>query len=257
MLDPLAKQKLLWTIGHSITVVLGIIFSITYFYHVIHFYKYRQWKWLFLRLNKSYAYIQGNSWTAYFAGMLPNIIYRLSLIGYLTASVVSLNQQYSNSNPTWYDLLSSESFQAVLLAVVWLIGGRKSFYRLCPFMIISYLHLLNRNNEFKGDEKATEKFIMKNCKLLRTIGYIESATVVALVFDTILLKDGTSGFSLVFYIGLFWLRLNFNSYARINALNILEKIKPYLSDNAKKFVDKAESYIFLKIKQDRLRCQNR
>lgn len=33
--DPLAKQKLIWKIGHVFTLVFGLVFSITYFYHAL------------------------------------------------------------------------------------------------------------------------------------------------------------------------------------------------------------------------------
>lgn len=253
--NPLEKQKLLWTIGHVATVILGTAFSVTYFYHVLFFYKYRQWKWLFLRVNRSYAYANGNSWTSTFIGYIPQILYRTSLMGFLLAGYISESQLWSGTSPKWYDLLCSEGFQSISMAAVWLLGGRKSFYRLFPFMVISYLHLINRKYEFQGDKKATEAATLKNAMLLQLIAYFEFFIAFVLLADTLLLKDGTSGFSTIFYIGLLWLRLNFSQYTQITALKLLKRIDKHVPAKHKRLLEVAENFMFYKMKENEKRQQ--
>ncbi|EDO17785.1 hypothetical protein Kpol_541p28 [Vanderwaltozyma polyspora DSM 70294] len=250
--DPLAKQKLWWTIGHTVSFVLGVLFSITYFYHVLFFYKYRQWKWLFLRLDRTYQFIPGNTWTATIINFLPHIFYRFSLIGFVLSGSISLYQSWAGVSPSWYDLFGSGNFLAIFLAAVWALVGRKSFYRLFPFMSLSYMHLMNRDSEIENNIKEEEKATLRNAKILSMISYSEYLVAVALFFDTILLKDGTSGFLAVIYYGLFWIRLNFVMSAQVTALQVLEKIEKYTPEKHKHKLQIVEDFLYSKMKK----CQN-
>lgn len=248
--DPLAKQKLIWTIGHCLTLTCGLIFTITYFFHVAIFFKYRSWKWLFLRVNKNYVFFKGTRWYDRLLKWTPQILYRSSLIGVLMANGITMHQNWSHLNPTWFDLLAAENFQSLSVAALWLIGGGKSFYRLLPFMILSYMHLTNRKHEFTSDdEKIDEQKSIDNKHLLHVVAYSEIIVIMALNLDTLLLKNGSAGFLLVAYTSIYWLRLNFSAYAQVTVLRILDKFDKKVPAKHREKWDSVRNFLYAKIKE--------
>ncbi|CCD24705.1 uncharacterized protein NDAI_0D03910 [Naumovozyma dairenensis CBS 421] len=254
--DPLARQKLIWTVGHTMTLVFGALFTLTYFFHVLLFFKYRSWKWLFLRVKKNYSIIKGTRWYHTILRWSPQLLYRLSLIGVFTSGSVTMFQNWNGLNPTWYDLLSSSNFQAMLMALLWFLGGGKSFYKLLPFMILSYMHLLDKDNEFNTESKKKEdQLTMANVHLLHLVSYSEIFIVIALVLDTLLMKNGSSGIMLVIYLGIYWLRLNFSPYAQITLLRILSKFDKKIPPKHKNNWDTIKRFIYAKMKAHERRLQ--
>ena len=248
--DPLAKQKLLWTVGHVLTFACGVAFSLTYFYHVSIFYKYRNWKWLFLRVSKNYAFFKGTKWYWRLASWAPQILYRLSLCGVLLAEGVTMYQNWSHLNPTWFDLLAAENFQSLAVATLWLVGGGKSFYRLLPFMILSYLHITSRTHEFTSDDKQLDRQkSLDNKHLLHVVAYSEIIVIFALLLDTLLMKSGSSGFLLVAYSSLYWLRLNFSAYAQVTVLRIVEKLDKKVPAKHRDSWESVKNFLYAKIKE--------
>ncbi|CCF58971.1 hypothetical protein KAFR_0F03750 [Kazachstania africana CBS 2517] len=248
--DPLQRQKLAWTIGHVLTLGCGVLFSVTYFFHVLLFFKYRSWKWLFLRANKGYSIIHGGRWYHHVLRGSPTILFRLSLIGVFVTWAVTFIQDYQGSNPTWNDLLGVENFQALLIALLWFVGGGRSFYKLLPFMILSYMHLINKNNEFKKDSKDEDvKVTRENVKLLHLIAYSEVLVAVTLLLDAILFKTGTSGFMFVIYCCIYWLRLNFSPYAQVTLLRILSKFDKKIPPAHKHKWNTVKKFFFMRMKQ--------
>ncbi|SMN22484.1 similar to Saccharomyces cerevisiae YGR026W Putative protein of unknown function [Maudiozyma saulgeensis] len=248
--DPLAKQKLVWTIGHFLTITCGLIFSITYFFHVLIFFKYRSWKWLFLRVNKNYVFFTGAKWYNKLLKWTPQILYRFALIGVIMANGITMYQNWSHLNPTWFDLLAAENFQSLAIAGLWLIGGGKSFYRLLPFMILSYMHLTNRKHEFTSDDKKIdEQKSIDNKHLLHIVAYSEIIVIMALILDTLLMKNGSAGFLLVAYSSIYWLRLNFSSYAQVTVLRILDKFGKHVPAKYREKWDSIRNFLYGKIKE--------
>lgn len=248
--DPLAKQKLIWTIGHGLTLIGGLIFSLTYFFHVLIFFRYRSWKWLFLRVNENYVFFTGTRWYSKLLKWMPQILYRVSLIGVFMANGINMHQNWSHLNPTWFDLLARENFQTLFIAFLLFIAGGKSFYRLLPYMILSYLHLKNRKHEFTIDnEEADKQMTIDNKHLLHMVAYAELAVIITLALDTLLLKNGTAGFLFVAYTGIYWLRLNFSAYAQVSVLRVLNKFDKKIPAKHREKWDNIKNFLYARIKQ--------
>lgn len=250
-LDALQIQKYIWLAGHAMTLVFGVIFSITYIFHVLLFFKYRSWKWLYLRVNKSYSIIGGHRWYHSLLRFSPQIIYRLSLIGVFLSCGVTSYQNWFGLNPQWYEMLSAENFQSLMVAGLWFFG-RKSIYKLSPFMIISYMHLANWKEETKGSGNK-DAITKKNAKILRALAVTEVIIAFALTLDMLLVKDGTSGISLVIYLGIFWLRLNFSTYVQITLLRIMLKFEERVPPKYREQWDFVEKFILMKMEDHKKR----
>ncbi|CCK70132.1 uncharacterized protein KNAG_0D03860 [Huiozyma naganishii CBS 8797] len=224
--DALKVQRLFWLTGHSVTLVCGLLFGVTYFFHVLLFFKYRSWKWLFLRVNENYSVIKGHRWYHSILRSTPQLLYRMSLIGVFSASGVTMYQNWGGLRPTWFDLLSSANFQATIIAVLWFLGGGKSIYRLLPFMILSFIHLKHYKTEFETeDRESVEKLSLENKELLHLIAYSEVFIAVTLLLDTLLMKNGETGFMFVIYAGFYWIRLNFSLYTQATVIRLLNKFE--------------------------------
>lgn len=248
--DPITIQRAVWTVGHSIVLICGLLFSLTYFFHVLFFFKYRSWKWLFLRINHNYSIIKGQRWYHSLLRFVPELLYRTSLIGVFMASGVTMVQNWSGLKPTWYDLLSAPNFQTTLIAALWFIAGGKSFYKLLPFMIISFMHLSNRKTEFeKADKETFNELTLKNKTLLQVLAYSEAFTVFTLLLDTLLLKTGTSGFLFVFYTCIFWLRLNFEPYTQVTVLRFLAKLDKKIPPKYATYWETIRRFIYSKYRE--------
>lgn len=250
-LDAVQIQQYIWLAGHAMTLVFGVIFSITYIFHVLLFFKYRSWKWLYLRVNKSYSIIGGHRWYHSLLRWSPQIMYRLALIGVFLSCGVTSYQNWYGLNPQWYEILSAENFQCLMIAGLWTLG-RKSIYKLTPFMIISYMHLSNWKEETKGLENKDE-ISKKNAKILRALAITEIIVAFALALDALLFKDGSSGISLVIYLGIYWLRINFSPYVQITVLRILNKFDQRVPPKYKEHWSIVEKFIFMKMDEHRQR----
>ncbi|GAV46932.1 hypothetical protein ZYGR_0A05300 [Zygosaccharomyces rouxii] len=243
--DPLKDQKTVWLVGHCMAVGFGLLFTVTYLFHVLLFYKYRSWKWLFLRFNKDYHFIAGNRWYHSIIRFLPRVFYRMALVGSILALSVTMYQNWASINPQWYEMLSSENFQMMIVATLWLLVGRRSFYRLFPYMILSFIHLSNWKEETKGT-MSSDKVTKRNVFLLRIMSYSELVVLLALVLDSVLLKDGTSGICLVIYFAFYWLRFNFSPYAQATALDVLGHLDHHVPPKFRPQWDKIKEFIHAK-----------
>ncbi|GAV51955.1 hypothetical protein ZYGR_0AF04270 [Zygosaccharomyces rouxii] len=240
--DPLKDQKNIWLAGHCLTLGFGTIFTITYLFHVLLFFKYRNWKWLFLRVNKDYHFIAGNRWYHSIVRFLPRVFYRMALVGSIISLSVTMYQNWATANPQWYEMLSSENFQMMILAALWVFVGRRSFYRLFPYMILSFIHLTNSKQEIKGTVEPG-KMTKRNVFLLRLLSYSELVVLLALALDSILLKDGTSGICLTIYFAFYWLRFNFSPYAQATALDVLGHLDHHVPPKYRPQWDKVKRFI--------------
>lgn len=212
--DPIAYQRVIWTVGHELTLFGGIWYSVYALYCVLFFYRDGSWKRLFfLDKLRPVGVIGRFKW---FTLMLPYVSYRLSFIGVLASHGVTSWQNWSHLNPTIYDLMSTENFQNMVIAFVWLFS-ESSIFKLLPFMIVSYLHLTIK------PENTKEEMTRKHALLLNCIAYSEIIVVISLLTDTILFK-GAAGYTLIFYLTIFWMRLNFSPYLQTTVLSILSKM---------------------------------
>lgn len=240
-LDPLQIQKIVWLVGHGMTIGFGLLYSITYVFQSLLFFKYRSWKWLFLRMNKTYSFIGGQRWYHSLLRWTPQLMYRLAIVGIFMSFGVTSYQNTRGLHPQWFEMLSAENFQYLLIAFFWLFT-RASIYKLCPFLLLSYMHLSNWKQEVDG-MKNQDEITQKNAKVLRAIAVSEAMVAVALTLDTIFLSSGSSGIVLVVYLGIYWLRINFSPYVQVTLLRILTKfdqrVPPKFKDNweiIKKFI---------------------
>ncbi len=246
--DPLAKQKLAWTTGHSLVVVCGILFSIAYFFQILLFFKYRNWKWLFLRENKNYTFIKGTRWYHTILRHTPLLLYKTSLIGVFVSYGVTLLQNWKGVDPSWNDLLASQNFQSIMIAALWFVSGGKSFYKLVPFMVLSYLHLINMKNEFNGVDNHKE-FSKKYKFQLNIVAYSELVVMLRLLIDALVMRTGTSGYMFVIYLGIYWLRLNYSAYAQASVVQIIKLVDHKIPKQAQPLWTGFKKFLSLKISE--------
>ncbi|SCU83379.1 LADA_0C11056g1_1 [Lachancea dasiensis] len=259
--DPLARQKAIWMVGHGLTLGLGAIYGLFYLYQCLTFYRYRSWKTLFLISRPTQN--KPKTWLKWLWRLCPQIAYRLSLIGALAAHSVTSYQTWLNLNPTWYDLLSQENFQGILIAALWLFS-RASIFKILPFMLSSFLHLTVK--DAKKDEKDTKsaedadeektkssKSADRTTSLLHVIAYSELVVVVTLIFDTVTFRDGVAGFLLVMYLSIYWLRLNFSPYAQETLLRLVMKVDQKVPPKYQPQWKELKQFLYLRMDDSRKR----
>lgn len=257
-MDPYVLQKKIWIIGHYICLACGALYGITYVYHGLFFWKYRKWQFLFLTQNKSYSLIKGTRWYHSILRHVPTIWYKFALIGSIVSGVVTLKQEGVNSSTTsWNDLLGNFTFQYMGIAVLWIITNTQSLFKMIPFLIISYIHILNKEDELNGNEvKNFDELDEQNKRLLHALSYMEISLLFILLLDTLLLKKGTSGFLFLLYLGFFWIRLNFATYLQISCLRLLNMLDDKVPPKYKKFVHITNRFVFFKYKTMLQHTQN-
>lgn len=227
--NSITKQKLIWTVGHFLTLVCGVM-SILYEVKNLVLFNYHQ-KLLFL-INRGSRYPITSQWDKLFCYICIGC-YRLSLIGAILSHSITLWQSSTKYSPTYYDLLSTENFQNLLMSFLWLFS-RKSIVKLFPFVSISYFHLTNR----------------ENILLLKMIAYSEILLLLILTVDTLLFKDGTSGFLLIGYTSIYWLRLNFSGYTQTTLLEFLPRLDSKVPMKYRKQWKKFKLFIYTKMMQN-------
>lgn len=248
--DPVAKQKLIWTVGHAVTLVCGVVFSLYCLYCMVFFYRYRSWKTLFL-LAKSQSNTGNTSRLKLLLKWAPLICYRVSLMGVFASYGIGTWQNWSELSPSYYDLLSDENFQSILIALLWMFS-RASLYKLLPFMITSYLHLTSKKQVVQNanDEKKNTESKSTDIQLLHFIAYSEIIVAVTILFDALMFKDGTSGFVLVLYLSIYWLRINFSPYVQMTFLRLLVKLDKKIPPKHKEKWEKVKQFFYARLQED-------
>lgn len=254
--DPLFKQKVLWTAGHFLCLICGLYFTLGYFFQVLLFFKYRDWHYLYLR-RSTYSMIEGTGWKKALNRMSWKIAYKLAFLGFGTSGWITMHQNWHGMNPTWYDLLGSENFQYLMIDALWILSPNSSFYRLLPFMILSYVHLSSKDFEFTvpagSDQKKEDKISMANAHTLDLVAYSELFVVVALLLDVIFMKDGSSGLCMTIYLSIYWLRLQFSPYVQTAVLRILLKLDVIVPPPYQKTWDRIKQFVYAKLKEKKAR----
>lgn len=160
---PKPYDKYGWILGHVITVLCTLVYSAYYFTYKSH------------------------------QSRVAEISYRIGFVAVISSYFVSMVNQFGKIPPSYFTLLTTENFQYLLLAIVWLFN-RSSFFKILPYFIISILQLsslLNLKPVLKLEQTFKEIII-----------YNELFLFVLLLFDTLLFR-GTSGYALVIF-GLFY-----------------------------------------------------
>lgn len=230
------------------SVFLGTLFIIYSIKNAVFFYRRRSWKTLFLLPKKGLDVVtwKNSTWKTYILSLLPAVFYNGALIGVVISNGICEHQRWTSASPTFFDLLSSDNFQGILLSVLCMISGR-SFLKLIPSMINSYLHLSYKDK--CTDNGAVSAITLKNSHLLHVVAYSEIVVLLKLLFDAMLWKDGTSGFVLIFYIAIYWLKVNFSPYAQASLLRILLKLDKKVPDNKRKRWNMIKSFIFRRMRE--------
>ncbi|QLL32235.1 hypothetical protein HG536_0C04040 [Torulaspora globosa] len=235
---PLQIQKVVWIVGHAMTLGLGSLFSVTYALQSLIFFKYRSWKWIFMRLNKSYSYFNGPRWYHALLRWTPQLVYRLAIVGSFMSLGVTSYQNAHGLHPQWYEMFSAENFQYLVISVFWFFT-EASVFKLLPLMLLSYMHITNWRQEVNGI-KDSDAVTKKNAAVLRALAVAELLVAVSLAMNTILMNSGASGVVLVLYLGIYWLRINFSPYMQIMMLKLLSKLDPKIPPK------RAEQWGFIK-----------
>ncbi|AEY95091.1 FABR032Wp [Eremothecium gossypii FDAG1] len=250
--DPVVRQKLIWTVGHVMTLTCGLIFTCACVYNVLFFYRHWGWSrllpsWLvpsrLLSFSK-YGLVPHHGIGYWAAKTGVPASYRLALVGVLLSHGVTSWQNWARLNPTYYDLLSKDNFQNLLIATLWLFS-RSSFYKLVPFIITSYLHLTKKQSA--SDDETTKQ----NSMLLHLIAYSELVVLISLLWDTLLFR-GASGFALVFYLAIYWLKLNFSPYVQTTVLRILSKLKRVVPASQRERWDAVQDFLLRKLREQKV-----
>ncbi|CDO92279.1 unnamed protein product [Kluyveromyces dobzhanskii CBS 2104] len=246
-IDTKAKQRAIWIVGHYMTLTLGALYVLYAFKHNLGIYHRRSWKTLFLLAKRNvYSVTWKNStWRQYLISWLPSLCYQGSLLGVFMSHGVTEYQKWINTSPSFYDLLSSENFQVILLAGLWVVSRRSSF-KLFPLMIVSYLHI-TKKNAVKDTEIS--EITMKNAKLLHLMAYSELIVILTLLVNTFIFKEAIAGFVLLFTIAIFWLRVNFSPYTQATLLRLLMAVDKKIPQKNKEKWNVIKSFIFNKMKE--------
>ncbi|KAL6947514.1 hypothetical protein ACO0RG_000088 [Hanseniaspora osmophila] len=251
----------IWKIGHFMCLVFGVLFSLAFIYKVglniyytLIFYKFRNWKFLFLTQRadykelvkqqtaeklqkyKSYGWFDYKFYLNYllFKRFLLNftIWYKFSCLGSIIAHVVTLNQ-YTRStflSLSYYDLFTMVNFQYLSIIILWFLTY-PSIFKLFPYLVLSYIQVFNKTNDHK---------------LTSIIPYSELLTFIPLVYHTLVLKP-FAGFALVGYLAVFWLKLNFNGYTQIHILKIFQKIDAKIPPKYQEQWSKIKKIVLMRI----------
>ncbi|GMM34414.1 hypothetical protein DASC09_017390 [Saccharomycopsis crataegensis] len=176
--EPKNYTKLLWTIGHVLALISGLVFIYIYFVH----FKSRR-------------------------GLYSMIAYRASLIGSILAYTMSIFSKFGLSMPNFFALITTENFQYLLLCVVW-VFTRSSVFKIAPYIIISFLQLSKQFNLIGKYPKSLVK------GLAMMISYNELMVVAVLLVNTLMMR-GTSGFALVTFLLFYWLRIVYSESTKL------------------------------------------
>ncbi|SCU80484.1 LAMI_0B02586g1_1 [Lachancea mirantina] len=240
--DPLKAQRLAWSVGHIITLVCTAIYSMFYFYDTLTMYRYRSWKTLFLIARPPPRDRVG--WLRWLWQLSPQLSYRSALLGVLASYSVSNFLEWSQVNPSWYDLLGQENFQGILMAALFLLS-RASLFKLLPFALNSFLQITTKASE------PSDNLPARTHTLLHVIAYSELVVAAILLLDTLTFKDGTSGFVLALYMGVYWLRINFSPYAQTTVLRLLLKLDKKVPPKFKSEWDQVKQFIYMRMEESR------
>lgn len=187
---PPAKKDyihIVWIAGHAISLVFGLLFFGIYYFH----YRHRR-------------------------SLVSKLFYRLSLFGSISAYSATVVSKFGITSPNFYALITTENFQYLLLAVVWLFT-RAVVFKLAPYVVISFLHLSKHYNLVGKYPKSVVK------GLASAISYNELALVLVLSWDTLLFR-GTSGFALVIFLMFYWLRIVYSESTNLFFSDVTEVI---------------------------------
>ena len=245
--DIKAKQRAIWIVGHYLTLVLGALYVLYAFKHNLTVYKRRSWKTLFLLAKRNVHKVtwKNSTWSQYLISWYPNLCYQGSLLGVFMSYGVTDYQKWSNTSPSFYDLLSSENSQGIMMASLWMVSRRSSF-KLFPLMIVSYLHI-SKKDEVKNPEIS--EITLKNAKLLHLMAYSELIVILTLAVNTLLFKEAISGFVLLFTIAIFWLRLNFSPYTQATLLKLLLKVDKKVPESQKEKWNFIKGFLYNRMKE--------
>ncbi|KAG0683260.1 hypothetical protein C6P40_002121 [Pichia californica] len=208
------NSKLLWLIGHIMTLSFGIFYSI--------------------------YYVQRRSQHRF----LPWISYKLALIGIWLSYTISIQSQYNlKSIPHYTTLISTENFQYLLLSIFWFFN-RNSMFKILPYMIVSLLHIAQKFN--------LNAILKLESKLSALVLYNELFLFLILTIDTLLLR-GTSGYGLIAYCMFMWLRILQSENTRFFLYDNIKKFDTQISKSKNEKVKSAWIKVkkFLSTKQAR------
>lgn len=244
--DAEGKHKILWIAGHWMTLTLGALYVVYALVHAFTIPRRRSWKTAFLTKKFEIQPVtwKNSTWRQYLFSWSPEVLYQGSLFGVLLSYSITEFQKWSTSKPSFYDLISSENFQGILMALLWVISRRSSF-KLLPFIIVSYLHISNKN---AANTENLNDISVKNAKLLHVMAYSEVITLVTLLVNTLIFKEPLAGYLLVSLVAIFWLRVNFSAYAQATVLKLVLKVDKKIPEGKRKKWDELKSVIYDKMK---------
>ncbi|ANZ74961.1 BA75_02221T0 [Komagataella pastoris] len=171
----MSTKRYVWLAGHILTLVFGIAYDVLY---------------ITLRSRSTW---------------LAPLFYRTSLLGVLACYTLTILTVFgSRAIPSYFTLLATENFRYLLVAILWFFSGN-SLFKLLPYTLISILHL--------GKYLKLRPVLRLETIFKKIIVYNELYVMLVLLADTFMLR-GDSGFALVGYIMIYWLRLLYSPQSR-------------------------------------------
>ncbi|QPG72705.1 hypothetical protein FOA43_000006 [Brettanomyces nanus] len=210
--------KTIWLVGHSLTLVMGSVYT-SYF--------------LLFRSHSS---------------RISFYAYRLSLMGVMLSYCCTIASQFNKKSlPSYRSLLGTLNFQYLLLSVVWFFN-RGSLFKIFPYLVVSTMQLASKFNV---------KPVLKLSSKLKVItAYDEVFIFVVLLVDVIFLRS-TSGYALVIYAAMYWLRVIQSEDTRHLLFTVVGKLDSFMSNQKNPKVAESWSVVknFLTAKNDRFQAE--
>lgn len=186
---PKDYKPLLWLVGHCLTLLFGM-----------------------LHLG-SHVVLFGHQ-----KGLIVRFFYIFAIFGVLDSYSISVLVNFGASAGTnFFALITTENFQYLLLAVIWLFS-RPSVFKILPYVLISFLQLCKHYKKLDDIPKS----VLKSLALI--MAYNELVLIFGLFLDTILLR-GTSGYSLVAFLGFYWLRIIYSESTKFFFFNFTDVVE--------------------------------
>lgn len=219
---PKPVKKYIWLAGHFLTVVCGSTY---------------------LAFNLLRWVLSSWRWT-------PWILYELAFVGVMMSYSISVVTTFGAIIPPYNTLLSTENFQTMVIAVIWIIS-RPSMFKIMPYFVVACLQLSSEYN--------IKPLLKLQSQLGEVVTFSELIVIGALLVDTFLFR-GTSGFALALYLGFYWLRVNFSPYTQSTLLRFMRIVDDmYMKNNKSKvklYWDKSRGFLEFRRSQTKRAYEN-
>ncbi|KAG5361090.1 hypothetical protein CJU90_2465 [Yarrowia sp. C11] len=141
-------------------------------------------------------------------------LYRLFFVACISAYYTSIYRKYGGQRPSRWVLLQTDTFQYLLMAVLFLIS-RRSIFKLFPFFMYSVMHVAEtlRRRVLKRDSplahQLNENILKFEAPIQRIVADSEILILLKILLNTIMFRQGAA-ICLLLYVVIFRLRVSYS-----------------------------------------------